>query len=223
MKRNSNSATIVIDVFRAFTTAAYILSRNPSLYILSTTSTIITELSELYSNSILVGKPEKGETLQYHIPNSPTRSQELTIQDKIILHRTEAGAKGILQALLSSSGIVLASCFANAKATIDYLKRKNITELNIMAMGHEATTPTLEDDLCAQYIMALWTNETFDIEAYKPEIKASSGQYFFQHDQLQYPRDDFNSCLNLNQFNFAIEAKLKNDYAILTSQHITHP
>lgn len=47
------------------------------------------------------------------------------------------------------------------------------------------------------------------------KLKESSGKYFFLEDQWQYPRQDFKYCLQTNHFNFAIQAKLYGDYALL--------
>lgn len=68
---------IVIDVFRAFTTASYILERHPKTYILTSRSSVISRLAKEFKNPILIGKPEKGINLTYDIPNSPTRVTEI--------------------------------------------------------------------------------------------------------------------------------------------------
>jgi 2-phosphosulfolactate phosphatase len=215
MKQKHNGAIIIIDVFRAFTTAAYVLARSPTHYILTTQSSVIARLIPNYINPLLIGKPEKQASLAYHIPNSPTRTMDVEIRHKTILHRTEAGAKGILQALNKQSKIVLAASFVNAAATVRYIKMHNIDHIDILPMGHEAVTPSLEDDICAHYIHALINGRNMCVQAFIPSIKEEAGRYFFGDDQWQYPREDFVRCLELNQFNFAIQATDQQDYAVL--------
>lgn len=215
MKQKHNGAIIVIDVFRAFTTAAYILARSPAHYILATQSSVIARLIPNYINPLLIGKPEKQANLSYHIPNSPTRTMDVEIRHKTILHRTEAGAKGILQALKEQSKIVLAASLVNAAATVRYIKMHNIGHIDILPMGHEAVTPSLEDDICAHYIHAMIKGRSMSMQAFIPSIKEEAGRYFFSDDQWQYPREDFVRCLELNQFNFAIQATGQQDYAVL--------
>jgi 2-phosphosulfolactate phosphatase len=82
-------------------------------------------------------------------------------------------------------------------------------------MGHQGETPSLEDDLCAKYIKRLLKEKTFDIHPYFGEIQQGPGSYFFSQDQWQYPEEDFTRCLETDRFNFAIQAILKGDYAIL--------
>jgi 2-phosphosulfolactate phosphatase len=216
MKQLPTHATIVIDVFRAFTTASYILERTPDHYILSTKSDVISRLSLIYPNTLLIGKPEINATLIYDIPNSPTRTKEREIKNKTILHRTEAGAKGVLDALKNQSSVVLAAGFVNAHATVEYIKLNKIQHISILPMGHEAATPSLEDDICAQYIQALIENTKMDLELCLSAIRESVGRYFFTDDQWQYPKEDLERCLKLNRFNFAIQAILQEEYAVLT-------
>lgn len=216
----TNNITVVIDVFRAFSTASYILKHNPSIYVLTNKSRIIARLAKQFNNSVLIGKPEIGETVKYDIPNSPTRAQEIEIANRPILHRTEAGATGILNALKQQHiNIVLAAGFVNAHATATYIRNSNFT---IMPMGHEATTPSLEDDACANYIDALTKNKKMELNPLIPIIRKKSGKYFFGNDQWQYPQEDFEFCLSTRKFNFIIKAELVEDYAVLKRLDINH-
>ncbi len=210
--------TIVIDAFRAFATASYILERHPVTYIITPKSDVINRLLANYPNHLLIGKPEIGSDLSYDIPNSPTRVQGVNITDRNIFHRTEAGARGIL--LARNSDIILAAGFVNADATVKYIKGLINPKITILPMGHEATTPSLEDNLCALYIKALLNNTKISLTPFLSAIRKSSGRYFFLKDQLQYPREDFKKCLEIKRFNFAIRATIRNDHAILTRHDI---
>lgn len=209
---------IVIDVFRAFTTASYVLNENPTSYIITTKSEVISKLAFESYAPLLIGKPEKGAVLVYDIPNSPTRVMDCEIRGKNIFHRTEAGAKGILEA--EEFDIILAAGFVNAEATIKYIEHFLNPQLQIIPMGHEAQFPSLEDDICAHYINERLKGRTFALEPYYLELRESSGKYFFGEDQWQYPSQDFERCLQLNSFNFAVEANVKGDYATLSRRDV---
>lgn len=215
MKQNRRpKVSVVIDVFRAFTTACYILEQRPEKYIYATNTKALEECALAYSNTLFIGKNEIGANIKYDIPNSPTRVKEIVITDKIVFHRTEAGAKGILNAI--DADIILATSFVNASATVKYIKKLQIPEIKIISMGHEATTPSIEDDICAEYIKSLLNNKNFDIHPFIQELREGPGKYFFLEDQWQYPREDFLCCLEINKFNFAIQAELCGNHAILT-------
>ncbi|WP_425364564.1 2-phosphosulfolactate phosphatase [Candidatus Tisiphia endosymbiont of Mystacides longicornis] len=208
---------VVIDVFRAFTTAAYVLDHNPVTYILASDSAVVSRLISNFNNPVLIGKSEKGANLIYDVPNSPTRVQDITIVGKNVLHRTAAGASGIL--LAKEANIVLAAGFINASATAEYIKTLPNTEIIIIPMGHEGNTPSLEDNICAEYIKALIHGKKLELIKFLPILQEGSGKYFFSQDQWQYPKEDFFRCLEVDRFNFIIKATIMNDYAILTRGH----
>lgn len=214
MKKNKNpKVSVIIDVFRAFTTACYVLKQNPERYIYATKSCALRKLAINHENTLFIGKNEIGENIKYNIPNSPTRVKEINLANKLILHRTEAGAKGILNAV--DADIILAASFVNAGATVKYIKKLQNPEIEIIPMGHEASTPSIEDDICAEYIKSLLNSKDFDITTFEKELKEGPGKYFFLEDQWQYPREDFKYCLEIDNFNFAIQARLYGDYALL--------
>jgi 2-phosphosulfolactate phosphatase len=205
--------TIVIDVFRAFTAACYILSGLPASYMLTNKSPVITLQMSKLQDPFLIGKAEKGITFKYNIPNSPTRIKEVEIKGRHVLHRTEGGASGILMS--KGSNLILAASLANADATVRYLSKLQNPVVMLLPMGHEGNTPSLEDDICAQYIEAQLKGKTFDLSQYHPALREGSGKYFFTEDQWQYPIQDFDLCLDVGRFNFAICADIQDEYAIL--------
>lgn len=205
--------TIVIDVFRAFTTAAYVLEQGPEVYYLTNQCSVIARLAKNYFHSIRIGKPEKDSDLSYTIPNSPTRVIEEKIKGAPVLHRTAAGGSGVL--FLKEGTAIFAASFVNADATVIYVKKLNPSRITAIPMGYEGNIPSLEDNLCADYINALIKGEKFSITPYISELKEGPGKYFFGEDQKQYPKEDFDRCLELKRFNFAIIVEVKGDYAML--------
>ncbi len=207
------SITVIIDVFRAFTTAAYVLDQNPQNYFLTNKTPVVERLIKKHPNVFLVGKPEIGQSLDYDIPNSPTRVQEHNFKGKTIIHRTEAGAKGVLES--SSADLVLVVSFPNVLATAKYLKGFDPATITIKSMGHEGITPSLEDNLCAEFLKSLLEGNDSPRDLLMKGLKEGPGKYFFQQDQLQYPKDDFKKCLEIGKFNVVIEARIHEDYASL--------
>jgi len=205
---------VVIDVFRAFTTAAYVLERHPATYMLTTKSTVISRLAKKFKDPLLIGKSEKGANLTYDIPNSPTRLGDVKVMGRNVLHRTEAGAKGVF--LAGNADIILVASLVNAEATVKYIKSLSNAKVTIWPMGHEGTIPSLEDDICAKYIKALINGKKINLAKFVLELKEGPGKYFFGKDQWQYPYQDFDRCLEIGRFNFAIKAVVIDDYAILT-------
>ncbi len=197
---DSKKITIVIDAFRAFTTASYVLARHPASYMLTTKSAVISRLAANLLDPLLIGKSEKGARVVYHIPNSPTRVNETKVRGRHVLHRTEAGAKGIL--IAKDSDVILGAGFVNAAATAEYVRNLKNAHITILPMGHEGSTPSLEDHICATYIEALIKGKQMALTSYIPALRKGPGRYFFSEDQWQYPCEDFFRCLKPNGFRF---------------------
>lgn len=209
---------MIIDVFRAFTTAAYILKKEPASYTVVVRQDVIVQLAARCINPLIVGKPEMGMGGElFQVPNSPTRVKRLEITGRDVFHRTEAGMQGVIYSTQAiQADVVLVAGFVNASATIQYIKQFQNPHVTFVPMGHRGTTPSLEDDLCAQCLSASIEGRMFDLKPYKPQLKEGSGSYFFSGDQEQYPEKDFKRCLKKDRFSFAIRAEIKGDYAILT-------
>ncbi len=207
--------SIVIDVFRACTTACYVLEQNPTSYKLAVKQAVVERLAADHINPLIIGKSERGlDGRIYHIPNSPTRVRDVEIANRDVIHRTEAGAKGVLMS--QDADIILLAGFVNASATVNFLKTFSEPEVTILPMGHEGKTPSLEDDICAKYIQTLIDGTTMDPTPYFAELRLGAGQYFFSEDQWQYPSEDFDRCLEIDHYDFAIKAVVSDEYSTLT-------
>ena len=202
-----------MDAFRAFATACSVLNEDPLIYILTDRCRVVKRFKNLELDPILIGKPEIDSSLQYTIPNSPTRVQKLNLKGRAVIHRTSAGGVGVKR--YKEADILLAASFVNAKATADAIAQINPSQLEVIPMGHEGKTPTLEDDLCASYLRALVEGKFFGLDLFIDELREGPGRYFFGTDQNQYPREDFDQCLAFNTFDSPIFVENRGDFAIL--------
>ena len=79
-------------------------------------------------------------------------------------------------------------------------------------MGVEATRRANEDDLCAAYLKSLLLDLPFDISKVKPTLReAPSSARFFDVNKPWSPERDFDFCLDIDRFDFALEAQVKGD------------
>lgn len=205
--------TVIIDAFRAFTTACHVASSAPASYVLVGNSLTAARLVGTSSRPLLVGKPEPGASLAYDVPNSPTRLTEYQLRERTIIHRTGAGARGILRATRADE--VLVAGFVNVAAVARYIRLHDPAVVTLVAMGHEGTTSSLEDELCAEAIDAALSGEAFDLASWLAPLREGPGRYFFADTQDEYPRADFERCTELDRFSFVLRAELRGDYAEL--------
>lgn len=205
---------IVVDVFRAFTTACVVLEGSPKNYYVTNHCKAVLKLAKECDQPILLGKPEKGSDVVYTTFNSPTRVGELNLKNQDVIHRTTAGGAGLISA--EKGRRIFAAAFVNAEATVKVVRALKPENIKIIPMGHEGTTPSQEDTLCAEYIQGLLEEKKIQIEVFIPQLREGPGKYFFGEDQKQYPQEDFDHCLSLNRYDFAIAVEVIDGVAKLS-------
>ena len=202
-------AAVVIDVFRAFTTACHVLEAVPLEYLMTNKCKVVARLGVSRPSALLIGKPEVGNQSKYDIPNSPTLAAQSLVRGRNVIHRSNAGAKGLLQA--STHDACLAVCFSNLSASARWLSL-HAERFEVFPMGHEGEYPSAEDDLCRDALLAKIKEEPFCMIGVKERLKAGPGRYFFGPENAEYPRADFERCLEVVAVNFPIRAIPCGDY-----------
>lgn len=198
--------TVIIDVFRAFTTACYIMQDKPDhLY-------PVLELEEAYAlhkkypDSILVGEREEKKPTGFHFGNSPSQVKDYNFHNKTVIHTTTAGTNGINKARHAEE--IITGSFVNARAIASYIQQQNPAVLSLVCMGYRAEQPTDEDTFCAEYIQSLLSGMQYPLEEKKEQLKKGAGSRFFDPaNQTFSPEEDFHLCTRENQFSFILRAR----------------
>jgi 2-phosphosulfolactate phosphatase len=142
--------TIVVDVFRAFTVSYFIAENKPSKYIVVDDIDKAFSLAKVYDNSILIGERNGIRIEGFHYGNSPTEIVGKNFANKIVIHTTSAGTKGLLRQ--SDKNEVVVGSFVNAKTLINYILSNEIDKVNIYCTANIGDMFGEEDFLFANYI-----------------------------------------------------------------------
>jgi 2-phosphosulfolactate phosphatase len=212
--RRARGVAVLIDVFRAFSTACHAIAQEPLGYALVADSSAASRLRAARPAPFLIGKAEIGASLTYDIPSSPTLVERRRLVARTVIHRSDAGAKGALCALQADE--LLAAGFVNAAATARYILRERPPLVTLVSMGHDGLTPSREDELCAELLAALLRGGSFDLRPFMAELRGGPGRYLFDGDQREYPSADFLRCLAVDRFDFALRAEPLGDHARLS-------
>ena len=86
---------VIIDVFRAFSTACYLIDNNVKDIILVKDVKTALFLKEDLSNAILVGERNGIKVSGFDYGNSPTEIKDVDFSNKIVLFTTSLGTNGI--------------------------------------------------------------------------------------------------------------------------------
>lgn len=162
-------------------------------------------LKRLNPDWILMGERDGWRVEGFDYGNSPYEIRDVDFTGKTVIQTTGAGTQGVVRAR-GAEEIILAS-FVTAGATIKYIGRTQPRLLSIVAMGSQGVEPSLEDELCADYIEMGLKGVRLDFEELKRRIRSSpSGAKFFDPSQPQYRPEDFYMALELDRFNFILKA-----------------
>jgi 2-phosphosulfolactate phosphatase len=195
---------VIIDVYRAFTTAAYVMGNGAERIIPITSVDKAFQLRKAHPSWILMGENHGYKIPGFEYGNSPVEVENIDFTGRTIVQRTSSGTQGI--SLASNADEILLGSFVIAKALTRYIIKRNTSTVSLVAMGWEGLTPTIEDELCADYLEAIIKGENPDFERIRREILAdpNSTKFSILGQNSFNPRDPELS-LSLNRFDFAIK------------------
>lgn len=196
---------VIIDVFRAFSVACYCFQGGAErIY-------PVGEIAEAFSlkreipGSILIGERFGKKLDGFDFGNSPTEIIAADLGSRVVIHTTHAGTQGLVNALLADE--LLTGAFVNASATAAYIRKRSPQLVTLVRMGLNAEISSDEDSLCADYLESLLLNTDFDSRGVKQKLARSPfAERFFDPAKPWNPASDFDLCLDLDIFNFAIHS-----------------
>ena len=189
--RQAKGLTVIIDVFRAFTTESYIMSRNPKKIIPVGDVELAWNYKADHPDTVLCGERGGAIIEGFDYGNSPSAVVEDDFTGKTVIHTTSAGTQGIVNAIGADE--ILGGCLVNAKAIAYYIKQKQPEFVSLVCMGLAGKRPTDEDTLCAEYIKgSLEGRPLMDMDQRVDALRYTDGAKFFDAAQQQiFPRRDF--------------------------------
>ncbi len=207
--RKAQGLTVIIDVFRAFSTACYAFGNGIERIF------PVGDLNQAYlmkrqnPEYILVGERNEQKPEGFDFGNSPSQLLTSHLNGKTMVHTTSSGTQGIANAIHAEE--ILTGSFVNAQATINYIRQQNPAKVSLVCMGYSCQYPTDEDTLLAVYIKNELEGIPNDFQAMVEQIRNGDGARFFSPEKQEWaPSADFDLCLSLNRFNFVLKVEQEN-------------
>lgn len=208
--RKANGLTVIIDVFRAATTACFIYAQGARRIIAVEDVTEAFRLKEVNPDHLLIGEVEGVKVEGFDHGNSPTDISGLDLSEKTILHRTSSGTRGLINATNATE--ILMAGFVNAGATVNYILEKDPDIVTLVCMGWAGVKNTLEDDLCAGYIRDSLEGVETDYAAINERIRTSYCSSRFFAGDPSFPESDYHLCMDLDRFPYVLKAGRTGDH-----------
>lgn len=209
--KQATGVTVIIDVFRAFSVEAYLMNSNVEKIIPVGDMQIAYDYKKKNPEVILVGERHGKILPGFDFGNSPSQIQGADLAGKTVIHTTSAGTQGIANA--KGADVILTGSLVNANAIAKYILKNKYQDVSLVCMGLEATTPTEEDTMCAEYIKSILEGNPMELKDKIEKLKVTSGAKFFDLSQQDvFPERDFYLCTDVDKFDFVL--KLGNDGVI---------
>ncbi len=204
--QNAKGLTVIIDVFRAFSTACYAFGRGVKCIFPVGDLNTAFAMKKLNPDYILVGERNEQKPEGFDFGNSPSQLLKGNLQGKTMVHTTSSGTQGIANA--TQAEVILTGGFVNAQAIINYIRMKKPKEVSLVCMGYSCQYPTDEDTLLAVYIKNELEGKPNNFQAMVEQIRKGDGARFFAPEKQEWaPAEDFDLCLSLNRFDFVLKVE----------------
>lgn len=194
---------VVIDVIRAFTTAAIAFERGASEILPVGTLEQARELGKRFPDALLMGEEGGWRPEGFDFGNSPSIMSTQNIQGRRLIQRTGAGTQGLVRCLQAE--VLLAASFVNAAATAQYLHRLAPTQVTLVSTGIFPDRDGDEDQACADYLHTLLCQEQPEPDAFVARVLASDAASLFNDpNHPAFPHADLRFCTAVNRVDFAM-------------------
>ncbi|WP_428483801.1 2-phosphosulfolactate phosphatase [Rhodopila sp.] len=199
-------AVAIIDVFRAFTTAAVVLANGASKIVMVTTSEEALTLRGKGVGHVCMGEVRGFMPAGFDFGNSPFEVSRIDFGGKTIIQRTSAGTQGVVAA--AGAEWLYAAALVTARATAQALASAGVGKISLVAMGDNGIKRTDEDELCALHLRNLLEGRPGQVEAVRQLIWAGGEIARFNDPaRLHLHPEDVDIALDVDRYAFAVRVR----------------
>lgn len=211
--RRARGTVVIVDVFRAFTTAAVALARGAKKIVMVAGIDEALALRDADVGDVCVGEVNGIRPDAFDFGNSPYEMTQASLDGKVVIQSTRAGTTGVSAA--PNADTLYAGSFVVARATAEAIRKQAPALVTIVAMGWNAQVRTDEDELCALYLRNLLQGRQSDPEALRRLVLASGEVAKFRDPaQPHFHLEDCEAALEIDKYDFAIRIQKEKDLLV---------
>lgn len=217
--RTAVGVAVVIDVLRAFTSAAYAFAGGAERILLVGTVEAAEALQARYPDALRMGEVGGRTIPGFALNNSPSHVRRADLRGRTMIQRTGAGTPCAVAAT-GADEILLAS-FVVAGATARYALGRRASAVSLIATAAFQPPPN-EDDACAGYLARLLRGEWPDAaHALATARAAPTTRLFVDPDEPDLPAGDLALAFDIDRFDFAMPVVRDGD--LLVARRVDGP
>ena len=217
--RGARGTVVVIDVLRAFTTAAYAFAAGAREIELVATPEEALALKAAHPELVLVGEVGGRPIPGFDHGNSPERMATLELAGRTLVLRSSSGVQGALCAAATCSRLLLGS-LVTASATLRAARSfgHDVTLLAMGAGGSDRALDGPEDDACADLLAAALSGEPCNRAAIEHAVRSSPSARHALDPAIDWiTPGDLECALAIDRFDFAIHAGVRDGRLVARS------
>jgi 2-phosphosulfolactate phosphatase len=211
----ATGAVVVIDVLRAFSTAAYAFAAGVKDITLVSSIEESFELKKQIPDILLMGEMGSLPVKGFDFSNSPTSFDHRDLAGRRMVQRTTAGTQGVIRS--QKADHLLASSFCCASATAHHLSKLAPATVTfvITGIGMDGGIGD-EDAACADYLEALVKGKEPDPAPFIQRVVDSiTGRFIASSTLPDLPAADLDLCVQVNRFDFAMVIERQNGLPVM--------
>ena len=205
---------VVIDVIRAFTTAAFAMAAGATAITMAGSVEDAIMRRNQIPKALLMGEEQGLPPEGFDFGNSPSAIDGMDLNRCHLVFRTSNGTQGVVRSVRADT--LLAGSFCCAQATVNYIKRLSPKRVSFVITGAGPGGRGDEDLACAEYLAALLKDSNPNPESYLKRVKGSlAGKFFADPANTQFLWQDIECCIDLDRFDFALEIMRRDDGLVM--------
>ena len=217
--QKAEGVAIIIDVFRAFTTAAVAIARGVEKIILVAEVDEALALRRQGAGHLCMGEVDGIRPPGFDFGNSPyelSRAEHLA--GKTLIQSTRAGTVGVTAAIKAE--VIYLGAFVTASATVKSILASSCPLVSIVAMGVATTNRADEDEQCALYLRNLLQGRMPDPDAVQKLVRVGQeAQKYDDPSQPQFHPQDKEIALQIDRYPFAL-CVTQEDKLLVARKHL---
>lgn len=199
----ASGPTVVIDTFRAFTTAAYAFAAGADRLVLAAELDEARAIASAIDGAWLIGEEGGARPPGFDGGNSPGEVRETPgLAGRTVVQRTMAGTRCARAAWEAGARPLYVASLVIAGATAQAMRLEE--QVTIVAAGQSGIEAAEEDEATADYLEAALSGDV-DIPAVLRRASRAPGAARLRSAPWAH-RDDLEFCLAIDRFDFAMQA-----------------
>lgn len=213
----AEGTVVIIDVYRAFTTASVAFLRGAQRLILAAEVDDALGLRQEGVGDLTVGEVHGHKPDGFDLNNSPQALSRMDLHERTPILSTRSGTMGVHAARRAAE--IFGAALINAEATAAVIRARRPPLVTLVAMGWEGRFRTDEDELCAIYLKNLLLGERPDPRCVRQFVlDCRESRKFDDPAQPQFDPGDREWALRINAVPFAVRVVSRDGMLLATPE-----